>query len=211
MRSEVQERTFQRRLGHTTTVMIGHEQLWLAAGQHPDGTLAAVAMGWGKHGSSGAGLLESYALALSVGVQHGVPLADLLRPGLGLRFAPDGRTDDPEIPDAYSAVDYWCRRLAIDWLPYSDRAGLGVFTAAELGRQAARVTYADRVLAPARGPHPPRPRDPAARGLSRYDVSRDVWSALPCAPRGSALARRAAAWSRSWAVAMSVTRSQPRS
>jgi hypothetical protein len=151
VRLGVQGRAFQRCPGHTTMVTIGGEQLWLTAGQRPGGTLGAVAIGWGKHGSSSAGLLESYAMALSVGMQHGVPLTDLLRPGLGLRFSPDGRTDDPEIPKAYSPIDYCCRRLAIDWLPYPDRAGLGVFTAAEQGRQAARIGHADSPLSIAGG------------------------------------------------------------
>lgn len=60
----------------------------------------------GKHGSAAAGLVSSYALALSLGLEHCVPLADLLRPGLGQSFAPSGHTDDPEIPRVCSAVDY---------------------------------------------------------------------------------------------------------
>jgi hypothetical protein len=63
-----------------------------------------------------------------------VPLAELLRPGLGLRFAPDGSTDDPEIPWTYSPVDYCCRRLAIDWLPDPERTALGVLSPAPADR-----------------------------------------------------------------------------
>jgi hypothetical protein len=44
---------------------------------------------------------------------------------------PNGHTDDPEIPRVRSAVDYIARRLAIDWLPYAERAGLGVYTLTE--------------------------------------------------------------------------------
>jgi ribonucleoside-diphosphate reductase alpha chain len=58
-------------------------------------------------------------------------LADLIRHGLDLFFVPDGHTDDPEIPRVRSAVDYIARRLAIDWLPYPDRAALGVYTLTE--------------------------------------------------------------------------------
>jgi hypothetical protein len=57
-------------------------------------------------------------MALSVGLQHGVPLAELARQGLDLWFAPGGYTDDPQIPRVRSIVDWVCRRLAIDWLPY---------------------------------------------------------------------------------------------
>jgi ribonucleoside-diphosphate reductase alpha chain len=44
---------------------------------------------------------------------------------------PSSRTDDPEIPRVRSVIDYVARRLAIDWLPHSERAGLGIFTIAE--------------------------------------------------------------------------------
>jgi len=132
---------FQWHDGHLTAVTIGGERLRLFAGQRPDGGLDEIAISWGRHGSSAAGLLGSYAAALSLGLGNGVPLAELLRPGLGLRFAPDGSTDDPEIPRAHSAVDYCCRRLAIDWLPYRERAALGVFTAAEMRPHSPLITF----------------------------------------------------------------------
>jgi hypothetical protein len=122
----------RRRSGHTVTVTIGTERLCLTANQRDgDGSLGEVFIHWGKHGSSTAGLVSAYAAGLSLGLQHRVPLADLLRPGLGQYFVPNGHTDDPEIPRVRSAVDYIARRLAIDWLPYPDRAGLGVYTLTE--------------------------------------------------------------------------------
>jgi hypothetical protein len=120
-----------RRSGHTTTVTIGTERLCLTANQRHDGSLGEVFIHWGKHGTGTAGLVAGYALALSVGLQHQVPLADLIRPGLDQYFVPNGHTDDPEIPRVRSAVDYLARRLAIDWLPYPERAGLGVYTLTE--------------------------------------------------------------------------------
>jgi hypothetical protein len=119
--------------GHAVTVAIGAERLCLFANQREDGSLGEVFIRWGKHGSSSAGLLDTYAAALSAGLRHRIPLPDLIRPGLGLWFVPNGRTDDPEIPRVRSAVDYVTRRLAIDWLPYPDRAALGIFTWAERG------------------------------------------------------------------------------
>jgi ribonucleoside-diphosphate reductase alpha chain len=120
-----------RRAGHTTAVTIGAERFYLTANQHDDGGLGEVFVHWGKHGSSGAGLVSTYAIALSMGLRHRIPLAELIRPGLGQYFLPNGRTDDPEIPRVWSAVDYIARRLAIDWLPYPDRAALGIYTLAE--------------------------------------------------------------------------------
>ena len=121
----------RRRSGRTTTVTIDTERFWITANQRDDGSLGEVFIHCGKHGSSGAGLAHTYAIVLSLGLEHQVPLADLVRPGLDQFFAPNGRTDDPEIPRVRSAVDYIARRLAIDWLPYPDRAALGVYTLTE--------------------------------------------------------------------------------
>ena len=133
----VQRRMPRRRSGHTTAVTIGAERFYLIANQRDDGSLGEVFIHWGKHGTSSAGLVSTYAIALSVGLQHRVPLGELIRPGLGQYFMPNGRTDDPEIPRVCSAIDYIARRLAIDWLPYSERAVLGVYTRAERVRDAA--------------------------------------------------------------------------
>jgi hypothetical protein len=121
--------------GCTVMVTIGAERLCLTASPREDGSLGEVFIRWGKYGSSGAGLLDTYAAALSAGLRHRIPLRDLIRPGLGLAFAPSGRTDDPEVPRVRSSIDYVSRRLAIDWLPYPDRAALGVLTPAERGER----------------------------------------------------------------------------
>ena len=112
----------RRRSGHTTTVTIGAELFFLTANQRDDGSLGEVFIHWGKHGTSAAGLVTSYAVALSLGLQHHVPLAELIRPGLDQVFVPNGHTDDPEIPRVRSAVDYMARRQAmLDW--YVPRQG----------------------------------------------------------------------------------------
>ena len=121
----------RRRSGHTTTVTIGAELFCLTANQQHDGSLGEVFIHWGKHGTSAAGLVSAYAIALSAGLQHHVPLAELIRAGLDQFFVPNGHTDDPEIPRVRSAVDYIARRLAIDWLPGAERAELGVYTLTE--------------------------------------------------------------------------------
>ena len=130
----------RRRSGHTTTVTIGAERFYLTANQCNDGGLGEVFIHWGKHGTSGAGLVSTYAVALSIGLRHRVPLAELIRPGLDQYFLPNGRTDDPDIPRVWSAVDYIARRLAIDWLPYPDRAALGIYTLTERASSPALIT-----------------------------------------------------------------------
>src|SRR5271165_7559461 len=64
----------------TTTVTIGVERFCLTANRRDDGSLGEVFIHWGKHGTSAAGLVSTYAVALSLGLQHQVPLADLIRP-----------------------------------------------------------------------------------------------------------------------------------
>lgn len=149
----IQRHMPRRRCGHTTSVTIGGERFYLTANGHADGTLGEVFIQWGKQGTTGAGLMDVYAVALSVGLQHHVPLVDLLIPCLDLYCVPNGRTDDPEIPRVRSVIDYIARRLAIDWLPHSERAKLGVFTMTErLDSARAWMDAQDALLpGPARG------------------------------------------------------------
>jgi ribonucleoside-diphosphate reductase alpha chain len=125
----------RRRTGHTTAVTIGGERFYLTTNAREDGSLGEAFIQWGKQGTTGAGLMDIYAVALSVGLQHRVPLAELIRQGLDLYFVPNGRTDDPELPRVRSVADYLARRLAIDWLSFDQRAELGIFTIDERMRQ----------------------------------------------------------------------------
>ena len=120
----------RRRSGHTTSVTIGAELFCLTANQRDDGSLGEVFIDWGKHGTrSAAG--EHLRRRLVARPAASRPLGELIRPGLDQFFVPNGHTDDPEIPRVRSAVDYIARRLAIDWLPYAERAELGVYTLTE--------------------------------------------------------------------------------
>lgn len=150
----VQEHMPRRRSGHTTSVTIGGERFHVTANGREDGALGEVFIRWGKQGTADAGLMDIYATAISVGLQHGVPLADLVRPGLGLHFAPNGHTDDPEIPRARSVADYLARRLAIDWLTRADRAALGIFTISERVQRADSVAATHESLPPEVQAHP---------------------------------------------------------
>lgn len=127
----VQRHMPRRRNGNTTAVSIGGERFYITANAREDSTLGEVFIQWGKQGSSSAGLVDIYAIAWSVALQHGVPLAELIHCNLDLYFVPNGRTDDPEIPRARSIADYTARRLAIDWLPADERAKLGIKTIQE--------------------------------------------------------------------------------
>ena len=70
-------------------------------------------------------------MAISVGLQYGIPLESYVAKFTNMRFEPAGMTDDPDIRIASSVMDYIFRRLALDHLPYEQRAELGILSAAE--------------------------------------------------------------------------------
>jgi len=112
-------------------VTIGGERLYITANAQENGSLGELFIQWGKQGRSCSGLMDTYAIAWSIALQHGVPLADLIRPSLDLYFLPNDHTDDPQIPRVRSIADYVARRLAIDWLPAAQRKALGILTMEE--------------------------------------------------------------------------------
>src|SRR6185437_7279232 len=96
----------------------------------------------GKQGSTLAGVMDAFSIAVSVALQHGVPLESYVAKFTNMRFEPAGLTDDPDIRMAQSIVDYIFRRLALDYLPFETRSALGIHTAAERARQLETGSYA---------------------------------------------------------------------
>ena len=79
--------------------------------------------------------MDAFSIAVSIGLQYGVPLETFVEKFTNLRFEPAGMTDDADIRIAQSMMDYIFRRLALDYLPFEQRSAMGLYTAAE--RQAA--------------------------------------------------------------------------
>lgn len=75
--------------------------------------------------------MELLSIAVSLGLQHGVPLERYVARFAGQRFEPMGPTDDPDVPHAGSVGDYLARRLAHDWLDVDARRRLDLLTAEE--------------------------------------------------------------------------------
>lgn len=119
------------RTGTTTSFEVAGTELFVTANGQPDGTLGEVFAKFGKEGSTTAGLMDLLSIAISLGLQHGVPPETFVRKFKGMRFEPMGPTDDPEIPDVSSIGDYLARRIALDWLPYETRRTLGLLAADE--------------------------------------------------------------------------------
>jgi ribonucleoside-diphosphate reductase alpha chain len=76
-------------------------------------------------------VMDAFAIAVSVGLQYGVPLEALVSKFVNMIFEPNGMTDDKDIRIAQSLVDYLARRLAIDYLDVETRQALGIKTTAE--------------------------------------------------------------------------------
>src|ERR1700726_3615961 len=75
--------------------------------------------------------MDAFAIAVSLGLQHGVPLATYVRKYTNMRFEPAGITDDGELRIATSLVDYIFRRLALDYLTREEREEMGVLSTVE--------------------------------------------------------------------------------
>ena len=97
--------------------MVGPGEGFVHVGEFEDGRPGEVFLRMAKQGSTLAGLTESLGLAVSIGLQFGVPLAAFGTQFVNLRFEPAGETNDPEVPTATSVLDYVFRRLALDYPP----------------------------------------------------------------------------------------------
>ncbi len=102
---------------------VGGAEGYMTAGSYPDDGLGEVFLKLGKQGSTLAGVMDAFSIAISIALQYGVPLEAYVSKFVNMRFEPAGLTDDPDIRMAQSMMDYIFRRLALDYLPYEKRAG----------------------------------------------------------------------------------------
>ncbi len=138
---EVEYRSIRKRLpkarpSTTTSFSVAGAEGYLTASRYPDNGLGEVFMKMSKQGSTLAGVMDAFSVAISIALQYGVPLETYVSKFVNMRFEPAGMTDDPDIRLSTSVMDYIFRRLALDYLPYEQRAELGVFSAAERTAQA---------------------------------------------------------------------------
>src|SRR6266702_1624380 len=136
----------RRRTGQTFAFSLLDCRGYVTVNEFDDDRVGELFLTVAKQGSTLAGLCDALAVSVSLGLQHGVPLRLFVRHLAHTRFAPAGRTDDPQLPTATSLVDYIAQRLALTYLPYEDRAGLGVLTADERVRRDVQQASAGPVL-----------------------------------------------------------------
>jgi ribonucleoside-diphosphate reductase alpha chain len=127
----VRRRLPKKRPSQTISFSVAGAEGYLTASSYPGDGLGEMFLRMSKQGSTLAGVMDAFSVAISIGLQYGVPLETYVSKFTNMRFEPAGRTDDPDIRMAASVVDYIFRRLALDFLPYERRAELGIFTAGE--------------------------------------------------------------------------------
>jgi ribonucleoside-diphosphate reductase alpha chain len=118
---------------------IGGHEGYITAGMYPDGSVGEIFLtDIGKEGSTLRGMMNSFATAISIALQYGVPLETLVQKFSYMRFEPEGITGNTEIPFAKSMPDYIMRWLASRFLDTDAQEELGILTPAVRARKAAQ-------------------------------------------------------------------------
>lgn len=129
------------RVSRTTSFTVGGAEGYMTSGAHDDGELGEVFLKLGKQGSTLAGVMDAFSIAVSIGMQYGVPLETYVSKFTNLRFEPSGMTDDPDVRMAQSLMDYVFRRLALDYMSFDERSALGIYSAEERQRHLETGSY----------------------------------------------------------------------
>jgi ribonucleoside-diphosphate reductase alpha chain len=186
-RAPVRRRLPQQRPSTTTRFRVGDIKGYLTAGSYPDDGLGEIFVKVSKQGSTLSGVMDAFAIAISIGLQYGVPLEAYVAKFTNMIFEPNGMTDDKDVRIAQSLVDYLARRLAIDYLDVETRHALGIKTTAERTAE---------VNATAESAPPAEPAGPAeaatAAPAAPVPVELQQRSPAPAGPAGGSTAPVAA-------------------
>ncbi len=143
----VRKRLPKSRPSITTSFTVGGAEGYMTAGSYPDDGLGEVFLKLGKQGSTLAGVMDAFSMAISISLQYGVPLETYVQKFTNMKFEPAGLTDDPDIRMSQSIMDYIFRRLALDHLGVRAAGGAGDL----LGRRAAAAAGDGVVCGAGRG------------------------------------------------------------
>ncbi len=131
VKKPVREHMPRKRKSLTFSFRVADCEGYVTVGELEDGRPGEVFMKVSKQGSTLAGIMDAFAISVSLGLQHGVPLATFVRHFTNMRFEPAGMTDDPDLRFAASLVDYIFRRLAVEYMSPVERMDLGILTVSE--------------------------------------------------------------------------------
>ena len=111
----------KKRRGFTQEARVGGQKVYLRTGEYEDGSLGEVFIDMHKEGAALRSLMNCFAISVSLGLQHGVPLEEFVNAFTFTRFEPQGRVEDhPNIKFATSVVDYVFRTLGMEYLGRTD-------------------------------------------------------------------------------------------
>jgi ribonucleoside-diphosphate reductase alpha chain len=132
---------------------IGGHEGYITAGMYEDGSIGEIFLtDIGKEGSTLRGMMNSFATAISIALQYGVPLETLVQKFCYMRFDPEGITTNPEIPFAKSMPDYIMRWLASRFLDADVQEELGILTPQVRARKAAQEAAQSAIASDTAGP-----------------------------------------------------------
>jgi ribonucleoside-diphosphate reductase alpha chain len=169
---------------------IGGHEGYITAGVYEDGTVGEIFLtDVGKEGSTLRGMMNSFATAISIALQYGVPLETLVQKFSYMRFDPEGITQNPEIPFAKSMPDYIMRWLASRFLDTDTQEELGILTpevrARNMAEDAATSVTSSDTAAPSNGGSA-KPASAGAAPTASADAPPATGDAGTAAPDGSA-------------------------
>jgi ribonucleoside-diphosphate reductase alpha chain len=127
----VRRRLPKKRRSKTIKFRVADTEGYLTVGEFPDGGVGEIFLKVAKQGSTLAGIMDAFAISISMGLQYGVPLSAYVKQFVNTRFEPSGMTDDPDFRIATSILDYVFRVLALEYLSPEERQELGIRTAGE--------------------------------------------------------------------------------
>jgi ribonucleoside-diphosphate reductase alpha chain len=127
----VRQKLPRTRTSRTFSFRVADCQGYVTVGEYQDGRPGEVFLKVAKQGSTLAGIMDAFAIGLSMGLQYGVPLEAYIEKFTNVRFEPAGMTDDPDIRFATSLVDYIFRRLAVEYIDKDKREAMGIMTVGE--------------------------------------------------------------------------------
>ena len=131
MQEPVRQKLPRTRNSKTFSFRVADCRGFATVAEYEDGRPGELFLNVSKQGSTLAGIMDSFAISVSHGLQYGVPLEAFVETFMNRRFEPAGMTDDPDIRIATSLVDYIFRKLAVLYLPKDKRVEIGVLTTEE--------------------------------------------------------------------------------
>lgn len=135
----------EERKAITHKFQLGTLEGYLTVGLYDDGQPGEIFLNMNKDGSMVSGLMDAVATSISIGLQYGVPLKILVKKFINMSFEPAGTTQNPNIPEVKSVMDYVGRWLALKFLTPEDRQSVGLYATEDASRQSSFIDHVSRI------------------------------------------------------------------